>query len=340
MDQKDLPHEVILLNFGGPTRAEEVEPFLYRLFLDPFIIRSKMPDFLRRLLARRIAKKRTPKATAEYQKIGFSPINRLTEIQARLLETELKKIRPHSRVRVANRYTAPFADDVVKGVDPAKCRLFLLTLYPHFCHSTTVSSIRDFDLAFERQHGHREIPSVRVFSWWQNPRYLAHGAKKLREALEKTLSGEPNEPITILFSAHGIPERYNTRGDPYVTETKAHFAELKRRTEEWLQTVDGGKQTRRCHWELSFQSRVGPVEWVRPYTDEKIAELGKTRGGTLVIVPISFTSDHIETLYEMDHTYRALALASGFKGYSRAAPSNDDPELAACLADVLRQHGY
>lgn len=330
MDDPNLPHEVLLLNFGGPTRAEEVEPFLYRLFMDPFIIRSKMPDFFRRFLARKISKKRAPKAAAEYAKIGFSPINRMTDAQARHLEAELKKSRPNTRVRVVNRYTAPFADDVAKEIDPKKAKVFLITLYPHFCHSTTVSSIRDFDLAFERQHGHREFPSVRVFSWWQNPRYIEHTAKKVREALDEARAKAPSDPVTILFSAHGIPERYNTRGDPYVTEIKAHFGEIKRRipTDE------------RLHWELSFQSRVGPVEWVRPYTDEKIQEIGKSRGGSLLIVPVSFTSDHIETLFEMDHTYRELALASGFKTYARAKPSNDDPELALCLADVLRQHGY
>lgn len=340
MERKDPPHEVILLNFGGPTRAEEVEPFLYRLFLDPFIIRTKMPDFFRRFLARRIAKKRAPKVIAEYQKIGFSPINRLTEAQGRHLEAELRKIRPDSKVRIVNRYMAPFADDVVKDVDPARAKVFLLSLYPHFCHSTTVSSIRDFDLAFERRHGHREFPSVRIFSWWQNPKYVEHTTKKLREALEKVLTLDAMSPVTILFSAHGIPERYDTRGDPYVTETRAHFSELRRRTEGWLDTLAGGKQKGRCHWELSFQSRVGPVAWVRPYTDEKIQELGKSRGGALLLVPVSFTSDHIETLFEMDHTYRELALTVGFKSYARATPSNDDPELAACLADVLRQHGY
>ena len=342
MDQhhSDLAHEVILLNFGGPTQSAEVEPFLRRLFDDPFIIRARIPASFRAMLARRIAKKRAPKAAAEYAEIGFSPINRLTEIQARLLESELRKRRPNTRVRVCNRYTAPFADDVVKELDPEKTRLFLLTLYPHFCHSTTVSSIRDFDQAFERHHGHRDVPSVRVFSWWHHARYLTHTFERLSSAMAKALQQDLKAPLSIVFSAHGIPTRYDQRGDPYVIEIKGHFTEMRRRGEAWLKTFDGGKHVGRVHWQLSFQSRVGPVEWVKPYTEVTLAELGKSRGGQALLVPVSFTSDHIETLYEMDHTYRNLALASGFISYSRAVPSNDDPELAACLAEILDGHGF
>lgn len=334
---RDTPHVVVLCNFGGPAKADEVEPFLRRLFEDPFIIRAPLKPWLRQYLARRIAKKRAPKATAEYAEIGFSPINKTTVVQARHLEAMLQKKRPNTRVLVCNRYTPPYADEVARAFDPDACRLFLVTLYPHLCHSTTVSSLRDFDLAMERVRGRRDIPSTRVFSFWQAPRFLADGAKRIQAALEPLLNSETG-PITILFSAHGIPERYNRRGDPYVTETRAHFAELKRRGEAWLHGIAGANT--RCHWMLSFQSRVGPMEWVKPYTDETISRLGKERGGSLLVVPVSFTSDHIETLFEMDQTYRHLALSSGFKRYARVIPPNEDPELAATLSDVLMQHGF
>jgi ferrochelatase len=288
-------------------------------------------------LARRIAKKRAPKSAAEYAKIGFSPINRMTSAQASHLESALRQIRPNTKVVVVNRYTAPTSEEVVKDLDFFGSRIFMVTLYPHLCHSTTVSSLRDFDLAVEAHLGHRNIPTTRVFSWWQTPRYLDHTYARLQAGLEPLVKDQSSEPVTVLFSAHGIPIRYHERGDPYVTETQAHFRELQQRGEVWLKQHYPQANVR---WQLSFQSRVGPVEWVKPYTDETITQLAKERGGKILLVPISFTADHIETLYEMDHTYRELALSSGFTKYARVVPSNDDPELAACLVDALRAHGF
>ncbi|MEN9833946.1 MAG: hypothetical protein RL011_139 [Pseudomonadota bacterium] len=334
---RDVPHVVVLLNFGGPTSHQEVEPFLRRLFEDPFIIRAPLPAGLRRILARRIARKRAPKSSAEYAKIGFSPINRMTSAQAEHLQMALRQIRPNTKVIVINRYTAPSAEEMVRSIDFANSRIFMVTLYPHLCHSTTVSSLRDFDLAVEAHLGHRHIPTTRIFSWWQTPRYLAHTYQRLQQGLEPLLKSEPTQPVTVVFSAHGIPVKYHNRGDPYVTETHAHFNELKRRGEVWLKQHYPNADVL---WDLSFQSRVGPVEWVKPYTDETIERLGHDRGGAVLLVPISFTADHIETLYEMDHTYRELALASGFKRYARVVPSNDDPELAASLVDALQAHGF
>ncbi len=334
---QDVPHVVLLLNFGGPTSDAEVEPFLRRLFEDPFIIRAPIPQSWRRWLARRIAKKRAPKSSAEYKKIGYSPINRMTNAQAQHLETALRQLRPNTKVVVINRYTAPTAEEVVKTLDFEHSRIFMITLYPHLCHSTTVSSLRDFDLAVEAHLGHRHIPTTRVFSWWQTPRYLAHSYERLQAGLLPLVSQPAPGPITVLFSAHGIPIKYHQRGDPYVTETHAHFTELKQRGNAWLKANYPNADVQ---WNLSFQSRVGPVEWIKPYTDETIEALGKQRGGSILLVPISFTADHIETLYEMDHTYQELALASGFKRYARVVPSNDDPELAACLVESLRAHGF
>jgi ferrochelatase len=341
-----VEHTVVLCNFGGPTAAAEVEPFLVRLFEDPFIIRTALlRPALRSWLARYIARKRAPRVAGEYAKIGFSPINRMTEIQAEHLAARLRERRPGTRVLIVNRYTAPDAGDVVRGLDldalrAGRHRLFVATLYPHLCHSTTVSSLRDFDLALERVHGRRDVPSTRLFSWWQTPRYLEHTGQRLIETLGPLLARSGSAPVSIVFSAHGIPQRYNLRGDPYVTEIQGHYADMVRRGEAWLASPDGAPYRGRCHWHLSFQSRVGPVEWVKPYTDETVERLGKERGGVLLMVPISFTSDHIETLYEMDHTYRELALASGFSDYARVRPANEDPALAASLADALLALGF
>lgn len=324
--------DVILCNFGGPTSAAEVEPFLRRLFEDPFIIRTQLlKPWMRRWLAKRIATKRAPSVVHEYERIGFSPINRMTEIQAALLEKELRAINPATKVHVVNRYTRPFAEEVVPRLEPEGRRLYVTSLYPHTCHSTTVSSYRDFDLAFEQRHGVRDVGSIRVFSWWHNQRFMAWSEKKLREAIDTAVAATPpGAKVAVLFSAHGLPVKYNNRGDPYGNEIRAHFRELQSRI-----------QNDRVSWHLSFQSRVGPVEWMKPYTDQVVAELAAVnKGGTLLMVPVSFTADHIETLHEMDVTYKGLALEKGFARYARVVPANDDPELAVCMREILVQHGF
>ena len=141
-----------------------------------------------------------------------------------------------------------------------------------------------------------------------------------------------NKRITVLFSAHGLPAKYIRRADPYPHEIRAHFAELRARTLKWVpRDVD-------VAFELSFQSRVGPVEWLKPYTEEMIARLGRERGGQLVMVPVSFVSDHIETLYEMDVTYKADAAKAGFSGWHRVGVPNADERLAHCLRQTLVDH--
>jgi ferrochelatase len=329
-------NEIILCNFGGPTKEEEVRPFLFLLFDDPLVI--KIPfAFLRRFLAKRISKKRAPESTKEYKKIGFSPINKMTQIQADQLQEILRKDNPNTDVHVVNRYTAPFASEVIPKLKLDGGKVFVLTMYPQFCHSTTATSVREVDIAFKERLGDQEVDSTRIYSWWHNQKYLEYCTRQLTDKVELALKEQPEGPITVMFSAHGIPKRYRDRGDPYVTETNGHFNEIKRRV---LTIMQGREQdTTRLYWELCFQSRVGPVEWVRPYTDETIDHLAKERGGHLLIYPISFTSDHIETLYEMDVTYQTQALQGGFQSYYRVPGANDDIEFTKCLVDILQSHG-
>ena len=341
----DVPHEVVVCNFGGPESAADVEPFLRRLFEDPFIIRSHwIPARLRLWLARRISKKRAPKIDVEYAKIGYSPINRTTRACARQLEQLLSGIRPGTKVHVCNRYTAPFAEEVVAHLDVERSRIFMIALYPHLCHSTTVSSFRDFDLAFRARYGvDHKVATTRVNSWWFEPKFLDYSFGKLQEGLEASFQKAPGKAVQVIFSAHGIPERYDLRGDPYVNETRTNFYELRRRAEQWLKSeaFSGSRKAPTIGWHLSFQSRVGPVQWVKPSTEETIVQLGREAPDSVaLLVPISFTSDHIETLFEMDVTYRDLALNSGFRAYHRVAPPNDDPRFAECLRDILVKHGF
>lgn len=337
-----IQNDVFLLHFGGPTSSDEVQPFLTELFEDPFILRLLLPEPARKALGRFIARRRVPKADRQYRAIGYSPINRYTEAQARHLEAKLREIRPNTNVHVINRYTAPRAVDVVRAFDPRLARrVFLLTLYPHFSHATAGSSMFDFDKAWRLCHGTDHDKMTRVSSWWHQRDYLDYSWDLLREALHGALdaaldssSGLTSEKITVLFSAHGLPVKYLRRGDPYPHEIRAHFAELEARARKWL--PPGADVT----FELSFQSRVGPVEWLRPYTEDMIAQLGRERGGHLVMVPVSFVSDHIETLYEMDVTYKADAQKAGFTGWHRVRMPNDDERLAHCLRQTLVTHGF
>jgi ferrochelatase len=326
---------VFLLHFGGPQTDAEVEPFLVHIFADRFILRAPLGRYLRRLLARRLARQRTPETVRQYRAIGYSPINVYTQRQADALQRELRPLRPYTRVRVINRYTPPFASEVFPQVDLTHTRLFLLPLYPHFCHSTTSSALQEADVAIRAFTPQGDIPAVKIFSWWHNRMFLEYSCSLLAEALTPVMSRDGQ--IHVVFSAHGIPQTYAVCGDPYPQEIRAHYQALCERGRRWVRHQ--GISADRVQWHLSFQSRLGPVTWLKPYTTDVITNLNHDQGGHLIIVPISFVSDHLETLYEMDITYRHLALHSGFATYTRVRCPNDDPQLARCLKDILLQHG-
>jgi ferrochelatase len=330
------PTAVFLLNFGGPQKAAEVEPFLAHIFADRFIIRAPLGRLLRRLLARRLAHHRTPETVRQYSAIGYSPINVYTQRQADYLQQELRTLHPPTHVRVINRYTAPFAHQVLPDVDVLHTPLFLLPLYPQFCHSTTSSSMQATDVAIRTLTKQCVPPAVKIFSWWHNRMFLDYSWSLLAETLTPALCQEG--PLHVVFSAHGIPQAYALRGDPYPQEIRAHYQALCERGRRWVRHQ--GVSADKVHWHLSFQSRLGPVKWLTPYTTDVITNCNRHRGGHLIVVPISFISDHLETLYEMDITYRDLALHHGFVTYARVRCPNDDPHLARCLKGILLQHGF
>jgi ferrochelatase len=259
-----------------------------------------------------------------------------TQRQADYLQHELRALHPNTRVRIINRYTSPFAREVLPHVDLLHTRLFLLPLYPQFCHSTTSSSIQDTDVAIRALTQQCLIPAVKIFSWWHNRMFLDYSWSLLAEALTPVLCRDG--PIHVVFSAHGIPQSYAWRNDPYPQEISAHYQALCERGRRWVR--QNGVSAAKVQWHLSFQSRLGPVAWLKPYTTDVITNLNQGKGGHLIMVPISFISDHLETLYEMDITYRELALHNGFATYARVRCPNDDSQLARCLKDILLQHGF
>lgn len=297
---------VLLLNLGGPEKPDDVEPFLYNLFSDRLIIRLG-PFFLQKFIARRIARRRAPASRANYEKIGGgSPILRITQNQAQALETDLNQ-EQNGRflVRPCMRYWHPFAAEVVtemqsKGVD----RLVALPLYPHYSIATTGSSIYDLQSILQKKD--RTLPLLEIRSWPTQPEYICCLEHRIKTGLAQF--GE--EEVQLVYSAHSLPKKFIDEGDPYVDEIRQSIAAVEEKT---------GVQGKLC-----YQSRSGPVEWLEPSTPDMLKALAAEGCRNILMVPISFVSDHVETLYEIDMLYRDMARELGMRLESTPG-LNDDP---------------
>lgn len=311
---------VILSNLGGPDVPSAIEPFLYNLFVDPLIL-SIRPGFLRRFVARKISKSRAPKVAKDYALIGgASPLPRLTDDQARGLERVLERRAPgRFATAVAMRYWKPTTDDAIAALRAKGCsRFFHLPLYPQESRATTESSSREIRRVLERELPGTPFGEIR--SYYDRPGYVA----AVRRTVDEGLAAMRAEGIArphVLFSAHGLPESFQKSGDPYVGQIQTTRA-----------LVAAGLD---CPTTLSFQSRVGPVAWVKPYTDVTIAQLASEGVRELLVVPLGFVSDHFETLFEIDIMYADLARAKGMTHVRRAPSLNDREDFLALLADLV-----
>ena len=324
---------VLLCNLGGPERTEDVEGFLYNLFADPDIIRlPSLLGLLQKPLASILSKRRAPRSKAAYESIGGgSPIVRWTNAQASAIEATLSaRVLEGIKCYVAMRYWAPYTSDAIAemqadGINAA----VILPLYPQFSISTSGSSLRALqeELAKEPRFAANLSHTV-VPSWHDRPGYIAAVARLCAEEVRSLPADILEEGATVLYSAHGVPQSYIAAGDPYQRHIQECTALITDKTRELLSSpgpdgspaLDGSK----VKFELSYQSRVGPVEWLRPYTDDTIQELGAAGTNSLVVVPISFVSEHIETLEEIDIEYRELAEKSGIEHWRRVPALNTD----------------
>ena len=321
---------VVLLNLGGPERLEDVRPFLYNLFSDRLIIRLG-PSFLQRPIAWMIAKRRAPKSQGYYRQIGGgSPLNAITADQCRALEAGLKAHGPY-RVGMVMRYWHPFAAEVIPGLLAAGVsRLVALTLYPHYSIATTGSSLRDLREYLAAQS--KPVELLEIDSWPDNAAYVDCLAARIKDALYSQLP-KPPSPASggggdleadgtgeVVYSAHSLPVKFIDEGDPYVDHLKRTIAAIEERT---------GKRGHLC-----FQSRSGPVEWLSPSTPETIEKLARQGCRRIVMVPISFVSDHVETLCEIDIQYRDLAASLGVE-LVRTLSLNTDPAFIAGLKGLV-----
>jgi ferrochelatase len=312
---------VVLFNLGGPDRPEAVEPFLYNLFSDPSII--ALPGPLRRFLAWRIARRRAPIARHIYAELGGgSPLLPNTEAQARALEAALQAGGQQARAFACMRYWHPMSPEVARAVrDFAPDRIVLLPLYPQFSTTTTESSLRVWREAAAAAGLDR--PTHLVCCYPDEPGFVAAAADLVRQGLAKA-GTEAGPAARVLFSAHGLPKRVIAKGDPYQEQVERSAA-----------AVADAAGLAQASWRVSYQSRVGPLEWIGPATDDEIRRAGaeKTK---LVVVPIAFVSEHSETLVELDIEYAKLARESGVPAYVRVPTVGTHPAFIAGLAGLVR----
>jgi ferrochelatase len=307
---------VLLLQMGGPDSLSAIEPFLYNLFSDRDIIRIG-PAFIQPVIARFIARRRSRKVSEYYRKIGGkSPIRELTEQQVAALEASLG---PDFRCFVAMRYSKPDTAEALAAIARAGItRVIVLSLYPHYSRATVGSSINELERELKKSAAPLKLSYIRQF--YDHPAYIA----ALAEKVERGLAGFPERSrVQLVFSAHGLPQSFIDFGDPYLE----HIQATVRLTMEHFDGISH---------HLAFQSRAGPVKWLEPSTEAKIAELAAAGCKQLLMVPISFVSDHIETLYEIDIQYKEEAAALGITDFRRTEALNSSPGFISCLAELVR----
>jgi protoporphyrin/coproporphyrin ferrochelatase len=314
---------VILFNLGGPERLSEVRPFLYNLFSDPEIIRTGIPA-LRKPLAWLISTVRTRKSSGYYSLIGGgSPLRKITDAQAHALEQELVSMGLKARVYVAMRYWHPFTHEAIDDIlNDQITDLVVLPLYPQFSVSTTGSSIKEMKRLLDERGGVRQMRRRYITRWYDRPDYISVVARQIEN--EISLFPDPrSEKVHLLFSAHSVPQSYIERGDPYL-----------RQTQETMRLVCE-KLGNSSPTSLSFQSKVGPVKWLEPSTNDALRQLRERGVEQVLTIPISFVSDHIETLYELDILYRNRAKELGFSSYRRVPALNCEPKFIRALAGLV-----
>ena len=315
---------VLLLNLGGPEQLEDVRPFLYNLFSDPEIIRLPVP-WLQKPLAWFISSRRAKTSQENYKKIGGgSPLRRITEEQALAVQKQLEENGHGAQVYVGMRYWHPFTEEAIAQIKRDKIsKLVILPLYPQFSISTSGSSFRQLEQLWDEDPELQKIDYTVIPSWYRHSGYLQAMADLIANELDRS----PNpDRVHIFFSAHGVPQSYvDDLGDPYQKEiqecTKLIMQTLKRPNDHTL----------------AYQSRVGPIEWLKPYTDEAIEELAEKGIKDLMVVPISFVSEHIETLEEIDIEYREVAEEAGIENFYRVPALNTHPVFINDLADLVEE---
>ena len=311
---------VVLFQLGGPDSLDAIEPFLYNLFCDPDIIDFPFARIGRKPLAKFIATTRSRKVRHHYSVIGGgSPIRRFTEMQARALELRLAESELDAICVVAMRYWHPFTAEAVQQLQAAKCdEIVLLPLYPQYSSTTTGSSLNEWRRHFQAP----DIPIHLVREFYRHPLYLDAVVEKLDEALVRF--PDPQQ-ATIVFSAHSVPVSVIEQGDPY-----------RQQIEETVELVmqRGGWRNR---YRLCYQSKVGASKWLQPSLRRTLIDLRDEHVREVCVVPISFVSDHVETLGEINHEARHEAQQLGITQFEMSAGLNDSPKFIQALSRIVQK---
>jgi ferrochelatase len=309
---------VILFNLGGPDKLDSVEPFLFNLFNDPAII--SIPSFLRYPLAKFISKRRAPIAKNIYREIGNkSPILELTQDQAKSLENNLLE-KGDYKCFIVMRCWRPRASDVIKKVREYNPKeIILLPLYPQFSASTSGSSINEWNKICEKENYKVKTKTICCYPTENN--FIESHISLIKKAL-KILE---NNNFKLIFSAHGLPENKIKNGDPYQWQVEAT-----------VKAIMSKMKNENLDYTISYQSRVGPLKWIGPSTEEVIIKYSKEKRG-IVIVPIAFVSEHSETLVELDIEYKKLAKKNGCNFYKRVPALGIEENFIKGLTELVLQ---
>jgi ferrochelatase len=308
---------VVLFQLGGPDSLEAIEPFLFNLFCDPDIIDFPFARIGRKPLAKLISSTRARKVQHHYAAIGgCSPIRRFTEQQALALQRRLNESGMDARCFVAMRYWHPFTAEAIEQVRAAECdEVVLLPMYPQYSSTTTGSSLNEW-----RRRFHDELPVYCVEPFYRHHLYLNALAEKIEETLARF--PHPGRP-ELVFSAHSVPVSVIEGGDPYQRQIEE--------TVEMLMQRGGWSNRHR----LCYQSKVGASKWLQPSLHKTLRTLAAEKVSEVCIVPISFVSDHVETLGEIDHEARHEAAALGIRQFEMMPGLNNSPKFISALADLV-----
>ncbi|XP_051267949.1 ferrochelatase, mitochondrial [Dicentrarchus labrax] len=318
---------ILMLNMGGPEKLEDVHDFLLRLFMDTDLM--KLP--VQNKLGPFIAKRRTPKIQEQYSKIGGgSPIKHWTSMQGegmvKLLDEMSPETAPH-KFYIGFRYVNPLTEDAIEEMEKDGVeRAVAFTQYPQYSCSTTGSSLNAIYRYYSNRGDRPKMNWSVIDRWPTHPLLVECFAEHISNELLKFPEGKRDD-VVILFSAHSLPMAVVNRGDPYPQEVGATVQRVMERLGH-------------CNpYRLVWQSRVGPMSWLGPQTDEVIKGLCERGKKNILLVPIAFTSDHIETLHELDIEYgQVLGEECGVENIRRAESLNGNPLFMKALADLVQSH--
>lgn len=305
-----MKRAIVLMNMGGPNNLDEVEVFLNNMFNDKRIISAPKP--IRKMIAKFITWKRKDEAKSNYAALGGrSPLVGYTKKLMSKLETGID-----ATVHMAMRYTPPYSSETIKGLNHVD-EIYAIPLYPHYSSTTTLSSIEDLEECIKREGIHAKVKTLH--SYYNHPDYISATVERIKEAL----GNDDPEAFELVFSAHGLPQKIIDKGDHYQRHIKYNVYHARKAL------LEAGIQFHKTH--LAYQSRLGPLEWIRPYLEDKLKTLQKKK---VIIYPIAFTIDNSETEFELDVEYREMAEALGFEKYRVAKAPNDHPLFVKCIANI------